>query len=324
SGALLRACRIGPPPTVQAEADAPKESIQPRRSSRLPCPGNGTQGPTWRMRTSTGAGSEGLAKQRANAMRTEELGSEVLMFVGDAHESVATAFLDGDDVLLVDALGSLEDAQALRRVLCGDMGKAVRVVAATHFMSDHIAGIPLFPDALTIAHRHHRHTFLSQNRPVDAFYREPKLVFDSGMTMRWGQHELRFLHNPGKTMDHVSVDVPTADLVCAGDNIVGNIVYLSKADPALIRAAIGRMRQFGRSGVIGGHMGRFPATVLDNAIHYLDRLQDAVIRIRVDARPEETDDRLAAISIEACLAPRVEPASFEGEWHRHNLEVIVA
>lgn len=257
-------------------------------------------------------------------MRFEELGSNVLMFVGDAHESVATAFLDGDDVLLVDSLGSMEDAHSLRRVLCEDMGKAVRVVAATHFMSDHIAGLSLFPDALTIAHRHYRHTFLSQNRPVHAFYREPRVVFDGGMTMRWGQHELRFLHNPGKTMDHVSVDVPTADLVCAGDNIVGNIVYLSKADPALIRSAIYRLRQFGRGTVIGGHMGRFPATVLDNAIHYLGRLQAAVIRIRADAIPQEAHGRIAAIPIEACLAPRVEPAGFEREWHQHNLEAVVA
>ena len=257
-------------------------------------------------------------------MRLEALGSNVLMFVGDDHESVATAFFDGDDVLLVDSLGSVEDACWLRRVLCEDMGKTVRVVAATHFMSDHIAGMSLFPDALTIAHRHHRHTFLSQNHRVDAFYREPRVVFDSAMAIRWGEHELRFLHNPGKTMDHVSVDVPTADLVCAGDNIVGNIVYLSKADPALIRTAIGRMRQFGRRTVIGGHMGRFPAAVLDNAVHYLDRLQDAVVRIRANATPQETDDRIASIPLEACLAPQVEPAGFEREWHQHNLDVIVA
>jgi len=247
-----------------------------------------------------------------------------MMFVGDDHESVATAFLDGDDVLLVDSLGSMEDACWSRRVLCDDMGKTVRVVAATHFMSDHIAGMSLFPDALTIAHRHHRHTFLSQNQRIDAFYREPQVVFDSTMTFRWGQHELRLLHNPGKTMDHVSVDVATADLVCAGDNIVGNIVYLSKADPTLIRTAIGRMRQFGRRTVIGGHMGRFPSAVFDNAIHYLDRLQDAVVRIRADAMPLEADDRIASIRIEACLAPQVEPVAFEREWHQHNLEVIVA
>jgi glyoxylase-like metal-dependent hydrolase (beta-lactamase superfamily II) len=257
-------------------------------------------------------------------MRFEELGSDVLMFVGDDYESVATAFFDGDDVLLVDSLGSAEDVHGLRRVLCGEMGKTVRVIAATHFMSDHIAGMSMFPDALTIAHRYHRHTFLSQNRRVDAFYREPQVVFDGAMTLRWGRHELRFAHNPGKTMDHVSVDVPTADLVCAGDNVVGNIVYLSKADPALIRAAIGRIRQFGRGTVIGGHMGRFPAAALDNAVHYLDRLEDAVVRIRANATPQEADGRIASIPIDACLAPQIEPSGFEREWHRRNLEVIVA
>ena len=257
-------------------------------------------------------------------MRFEDLGSSVLMFVGEEYESVATAFLDGDDVLLVDSLGSVEDAQELRRVLCAEMGKTVRVIAATHFMSDHIAGMSLFPDALTIAQRYYRHTFLSQNERVDALYREPKVVFDGAMALRWGEHALRFVHNPGKTMDHVSVDVPTADLVCTGDNIVGNIVYLSKADPALIRTAIGRIRQFGRGTVVGGHMGRFSAAALDNAVHYLDRLQDAVVRIRANAAPQEVDGRIASIAIDACLAPQVEPSDFEREWHLHNLEVIVA
>jgi cyclase len=256
-------------------------------------------------------------------MRFEQLSPGVLMFVGDEYESVATAFLDGDDVLLIDLLASEEDARWLRRVLCDEMGKTVRVIAATHFMSDHIAGISLFPNALTIAHRHYRHTFLSQNRRVDALYREPQMVFDSTMTLRWGQHELRFLHNPGKTLDHISVDVPTADLVCAGDNTVGNIIYLSKADPALIRTAIGRIRQFGRSTVIGGHMGRFSAAALDNAIHYLDRLQKTVVSIRASETPQDADCRISSISIETCLAPQVEPVAFEREWHRRNLEVIV-
>jgi glyoxylase-like metal-dependent hydrolase (beta-lactamase superfamily II) len=263
------------------------------------------------------------SKTMGDVMRFEQLSPGVLMFVGDEYESVATAFLDGDDVLLIDSLASEDDARWLRHVLCGEMGKTVCAIAATHFMSDHIAGISLFPNALTIAHRHHRHTFLSQNRRVDALYREPQMVFDSTMTLRWGQHELRFLHNPGKTLDHISVDVPTADLVCAGDNIVGNIIYLSKADPALIRTAIGRIRQFGRGTVIGGHMGRFSAAALDNAIHYLDRLQNTVVSIRASETAQDVDRQISSISIETCLAPRVEPAAFEREWHQRNLEVIV-
>lgn len=256
-------------------------------------------------------------------MRIEEPDSHVLMFVGEEVESVATAFIHGDEVLLVDSLASARDAAWLRDVICGQMGKTVRVLAATHYMSDHIAGMSLFPDALLLAHRYHRHAFLSQDLRADAFYREPDLVFDD-MTLRWGAHELRLLHNPGKTMDHLSVDVPTADLVCAGDNIVGNIVYLSKSDPALLHAAIDRIRRFGRARVIGGHMGMFGAEVLDNALHYLVRLRDRVVSLRANAPSSTVDSLIADIRIEDCLAPQVQPTPFEREWHGNNLGVIVA
>lgn len=256
-------------------------------------------------------------------VRVEELYSDVLMFVGDSVESVATAFVDGDNVLLVDSLGSAGDAEALRRVLCQEMGKTVRMILSTHFMSDHIAGLALFPEALVVAHRHFRHAFLSQNRLNAESYREPDLIVDN-MALRWGRHQLRVLYNPGKTMDHVSVDVPTADLVCVGDNIVGNIVYLSKADSALQRAAIGRIRQFGRSRVVGGHMGVFDADVLANALHYLAQIQDNVVRIRMHAPETEVDVRIAAIRIEDCLPPQVVPSAFEREWHQNNLKAVIA
>ncbi|GAB3339501.1 MBL fold metallo-hydrolase [Marilutibacter aestuarii] len=257
-------------------------------------------------------------------MQYQAIRPDVLVFVGDSHLSVATAFVDGDDVLLVDALGSMEDALAMRQVLCAEMGKTVRIIAATHYMSDHLAAMRLFPDAMTIAHRHHRLGFQMQNRPAHATYRAPKLVFDAAMTLHWGAHELRFVHNPGRTPDHVSVDVPTADLVCAGDNIVGHIVYVSRADPAMLRQAIAAMRRFGRGTVVGGHMGCFPAAVLEDAIHYLDRLQRRAIEVHARVPAAEIAAALARIRIEDCIATGVEPTDFEREWHGHNLEAMAS
>lgn len=269
------------------------------------------------------AREDALLSTEATIVHIEELEPDVLMFVGDEVQSVSTAFINGNDVLLVDALGSVEDAAWMRDVLCGQMDKTVRLVAATHFMSDHVAGMTIFPDALVMAHRHYRHTFLSQNRPVAALYREPDLLIDNA-TLRWGRHELHFLHNPGKTMDHLSVDVPSADLVCVGDNIVGNIVYLSKADPVLLAAAIGSIRQFGRGRVVAGHIGAFGAETLDNALHYLSALRDNVVGIRTRTPSSEVSGRIATIRIEDCLAANVEPSAFEREWHGHNLDVIVS
>lgn len=258
-------------------------------------------------------------------MRLETVAPGVLMFVGRAYESVATAFLDGRDALLVDALASDEDAHWMRTTLLASHGARVRVLAHTHCMDDHIAGVGQFPGAVTIAHRYHRHAYLSQDRPDTAMYRAPAVEIDGAMTLRWGPHEIHFVHNPGKTMDHLAVDVPGADLVCAGDNIVGNTVYLSKADPGLVRTAILRLRGFGRRTVIGGHMGRFDAAVLDNALHYLDRLRETVVAIRRDGDSGDAMRvRIAAIAIEDCLAPGVEPSPFERTWHGRNLDLIAA
>ncbi|AOA72477.1 hypothetical protein [Stenotrophomonas rhizophila] len=43
-------------------------------------------------------------------MRIQELATDVVMFVGEEVESVATAFMDGDRALLVDSLGREADA----------------------------------------------------------------------------------------------------------------------------------------------------------------------------------------------------------------------
>ena len=50
-------------------------------------------------------------------MRIEQIEPDILVFVGDEYESVATAFLRNGDVLLVDALASRSDAEWMRRHL---------------------------------------------------------------------------------------------------------------------------------------------------------------------------------------------------------------
>src|SRR3546814_3052568 len=82
------------------------------------------------------------------------------------------------------------------------------------------------------------------------------------------------------------------------------------------------MQQLGRGTVIGGHMGRFSATVLDNAIHYLGRLRDTVVAIHSDGEPWKADDPIARIPIEACLAPNVQPAA-RSEEHTSELQSLM-
>ena len=258
-------------------------------------------------------------------MRIERIESDVLMFVGDAYESVATAFLHNDDALLVDTLADRADAEWMRRCLVDELGKTVHTIIATHYMNDHMAGMRLYPEAQIIAQRYFRHTFQSQHGRSTQDYEDyvhPTVVFGDTLCLQWGRHALQLFHNPGKTMCSINIDVPSCDAVLVGDNIVGNIVYLSRSSPEMIDCAIARVQSLQRGRVIGGHMGMFDRSTLNHARHYLHRLRETMVELYRTCPEDFAANAIRSISIETCLTPGVLPTPFEQEWHGRNLEVL--
>ncbi len=253
-------------------------------------------------------------------MRIDYLASDILLFHGDSLSSLATAFIDGERVLLVDALASTEDAQAMRDYLEGDLGKRVELLVLTHFHADHMAGVTLFPQAEVIAQRLYNYTLMEQQpRPDASMAALPDTVIDQSMTVQWGRHALELFHNPGKTVDTLGIDVASADLLFVADNIVGNIAYIGASAPELIDDALVRLQARGRGRIIPGHMGVQDASVLGNARHYLARLRERVSVLRAALGPEAAKNAIAAIDIEELLAPRVHASRFERHWHKQNL-----
>jgi cyclase len=259
-------------------------------------------------------------------MHMQRIEADVLMFVGDSYESVATLFLRDNDALLIDTLALPADAEWMRRCIVEEMGKTVRIIVATHYMSDHMAGMGLYPKAQIIAQRYFRHTFQSQSdRSAQDYedYRDPAITFGDTLCLQWGRHPLNLFHNPGKTMCSINIDAPSCDAVFAADNIVGNIVYLSRSSPELIDDSIARLQRLQRGRVIGGHIGMFDATALGHARHYLRRLREATINIYRTHRDALSPEAIRLIAIESCLAPGVIPSAFEREWHDRNLDVLL-
>ena len=256
-------------------------------------------------------------------MQVEQIEPDILVFRGDAYESVATAFIRNGDVLLVDALASRRDAEWMRHHLEEELGKKVRIIVSTHYMSDHMAGLRLFPDAQILAHRLFSYTFLSQRQrsaEEDEDFVRPTAVFGDEFTLEWGRHTLRAFHNPGKTVCSTAIDVADCDLLLCGDTVVGNIVYISSSSPELIGDALDRLLPLRRGRVIPGHMGVQKGDAIEYARHYLGRLEGRVTALR---RETSEPAALLGILIEDCVAPRVQPSAFEREWHGRNLEVIL-
>ena len=257
-------------------------------------------------------------------MRTEQLEKDIFVITGEFYQSIATAFIRGDEVLLVDALASREDAEKLQKFIETELKKKVRFVVLTHYMCDHLAGLKLFPNAEIVAHQNFRQTFDSQKSisPEEAdFFVEPSIVFSDKIAIKWGRLTLDIFHNPSHTQSTVGIDVPEADLLLIGDAVFGNTIFLSSAgEPELFESAIKNLRSRNRSRIVPGHITIRDKTVFENAEFYLKSLQTQVEKAR---RSSNGENAIQQISMKSCLPNGVVASDFEDEFHRINLKLII-
>ncbi len=256
-------------------------------------------------------------------MQEQQVESDIYVFIGETYDSNSTAFVRGDDVLLVDGMASRADAEALRERIEAGMLKRVRFIVATHYFSDHLAALGLFPEAEIIAHRNYLHTFTTERfrtREEEANFVEPTMLVSDSLSMKWGRYTLDIFHNPGHTMSTLSIEVPEADLLMDGGNLVGNIVYFLYSTPEMLRQALRRLRRRGRGRLISSHMGLREGRAVEHALVYLDRLE---ANARAAWQADETGDAVLQIPISECLSPGLKSSPFEELFHGRNLESIV-
>lgn len=255
-------------------------------------------------------------------VREQQIESDIYLFIGETYHSNSTAFVKGDEALLVDGMASRADAEGLRERVEVGLGKKVRFIVATHYFSDHLAALRLFPEAEIIAHRNYMHTFSTERfrtEEEEANFVEPTILISDELSMKWGRHTLEIFHNPGHTMSSLSIEVPEADLLMTGDNLVGNIAYFAYSTPEMARHALSRLKRRGRNRLISSHTGVRDSRALENAILYLDRLKTNAQSAWQDAG----GDSVLRIPIESCLSPELKATPYEELYHRRNLESIV-
>ncbi|WP_163993698.1 MBL fold metallo-hydrolase [Pyxidicoccus caerfyrddinensis] len=254
-------------------------------------------------------------------LKTQSLAPDVLVVIGETYASNATLFLDGRDVLMVDALGSRADALALRRFIHEELNARVRLAVCTHGFSDHLAALQEFPEALVLAHERFEETFQAERFRTEEesrFFRPPEMRAAGPLHLRWGRHALEVFPNAGHTASTLNIDVPGLDLLFSADTAVGHMAYIAYGAPEAIDAALGRSEARGRSRVIQGHGGVVSPRTLGSARHYLRALEEAVRGAR------GVPERVRAIPLSACLPAEVRGSEFEGFFHSRNLDEVVA
>lgn len=256
-------------------------------------------------------------------MLVKQIENDLYLFIGETYQSNSTVFISRNEALLVDALASMADALKLKAYIETELKAEVRFIISTHYFSDHLAALKLFPEARVIAHQDYLHTFSSEkyrSTEEEAHFVEPDILLGDGIKIRWGRHTLDVFHNPGHTRSTLGIDVPEADLLMTGDTVVGNIAYLNYSTPELLTTALRRLRSRGRSRLISSHGGERSTASIDNALFYLESLRKHVIEARSTTAGEQS---FLKAPLEEFLPEGVEAAPFEKLFHERNLQTTI-
>lgn len=254
-------------------------------------------------------------------MQVFEIGTDLFVAVGETYAANSTVIIDGERVLLIDGMASRADAEALRVWIETDLKKQVRMIVSSHYFSDHIAALGLFPSAVVIAHSLYLHTWASEQFRSDeeaSYFVEPSLTFDGPMSIRWGRYRLELFHNPGHTLSTIGIDIPAAYLLHVGDTVVGNIAYIRYSPPELLKQALTRARDRGRPRILSSHGTPRDAKALDDAMTYLDNLTRRAAELAASGRA----DAITEIRLLDCLAPGLAPIDYEEAFHARNLDTL--
>jgi cyclase len=252
-------------------------------------------------------------------VKTTSIAPDLFLFIGDTYQSNSTIFISDEGALLVDAVASDSDAEALRDFVERDLRKDVRLIISTHYFSDHLAALKYFPNALIAAHEKYLETFESEQfrSGIEAsHFVAPQLLISDHLSVRWGRHSLNISHNPGHTSSTLAIHVPEADLLMVGDTLVNNIVYLRYSTPPLLEQALERLRKIPANNLISSHGEVRSVAAISYASHYLQALAKHVKRS--GARHE-----LKQLQLEDCLPANVPAVPFERIFHERNLETII-
>lgn len=255
-------------------------------------------------------------------MEIQKIESDLFLLIGDAYDSNSTLLINGSEALLIEGMATIADAVQLQQFVEKELNKTVRFIICTHYFSDHLAALQLFPGSQIIAHENYAHTFdseLHRSEEERSHFREPTIVFSDEMSLRWGRFRLNLFRNTGHTMSTLNIDIPEANLIHVSDNLVGNLVYLKYSSPSLLFQALENIKRRGRKHLISSHSGYRDAEAVDTARNYLTTLGQKAHA----AWKNESENSILQIPLNDCYPNGFEGTPFENIFHKRNLQTIM-
>lgn len=264
-------------------------------------------------------------------LKRDRISEGVYVFTSGLYAEVtATVILTDDGAILVDTLPFPQETRQIRDFVAQRRTK-VNYVVNTHSHADHIYGTYLFPGAVVIAHyqcrrlmERHAEAALQQAKEqtpalADVQIRYPELLFNEGMTLRFGGKTVELHHAPGHSKDMITVHVMEDRLLVASDAVMP-VPYVVGGDLDDMIRSLQTMKELSLENLVQGHgevllRGEIEET-LEAGIHYLQMI-DRLVRERI-ARGVARNNILD-ITIEECGLSRIPLGGLVQKLHQANL-----
>lgn len=264
-------------------------------------------------------------------LKRDRISEGVYVFTSGLYAEVtATVIFTDEGAILVDTLPFPQETRQIREFAVQRRTK-IGYVVNTHSHADHIYGTYLFPEAVVIAHyqcrrlmERHAEAALQQAKEqtpalADVQIRYPELLFNEGMTLRFGGKTVELRYAPGHSKDVITVHVVEDRLLVASDAVMP-VPYVVGGDLDDMVHSLQTMKGLSLENLVQGHgevllRGEIEET-LDAGIHYL-RTVDRLVRERI-ARGVARNNMLD-ITIEECGLSRIPLGGLVQKLHQANL-----
>ncbi len=264
-------------------------------------------------------------------LKRDRISEGIYVFTSGLYADVtATVIFTDEGAILVDTLPFPQETRHIREFVAQRRSK-VSYVVNTHSHADHIYGTYLFPESVVIAHyqcrrlmERHAEAALAQAKEqtpalADVQIRYPELLFNDGMTLRFGGKTIELRYAPGHSKDVITVHVVEDRLLVASDAVMP-VPYVVGGDLDDMINSLQTLKSLSLENLVQGHgevllRGEIEET-LDAGIHYLKTV-DRLVRERI-ARGVPRNNILD-ITIEECGLSRIPLGGLVQKLHQANL-----
>ena len=264
-------------------------------------------------------------------LKRDRISEGVYVFTSGLYAEVtATIIFTDEGAILVDTLPFPQETRQILQFVNQRRTKVAYVVN-THSHADHIYGTYLFPDAVVIAHyqcrrlmERHAEAALQQAKEqtpalADVQIRYPELLFNDGMTLRYGGKTVELRYAPGHSKDVITVHVVEDRLLVASDAVMP-VPYVVGGDLEDMILSLQALRTLSLENLVQGHgevllRGEIDET-LEAGIHYL-RTVDRLVRERIARGGPRS--AILEITIEECGLSRIPLGGLVQKLHQANL-----